>query len=82
MLQPTPQYTSPQVDTNHEGSPKRVPGQHKQWPETVWGRHYGKLRRVAVNKLNYEVYALTFGPHHMPAQENNQSKNSKRFYYK
>ena len=32
--------------------------------------------------LNREVYDITFGPHHIPAQANNMSKKRKRFNYK
>ena len=35
-----------------------------------------------LNKLKREVYALTFGPHHIPAQANNLLNKKKRLNYK
>ena len=45
-------------------------------------RHDEKLQRVALNKLNREVYSLTFVPHRMPAQENNMSKKREYLNHK
>jgi hypothetical protein len=83
--QPSPLNTSPEGDTSHEGAPA-VPTRkntRKQWPEAVWERgRDGKMKRVELNKLNRQLYALTFGPKTVPPMAQKMSKKKMRLNYK
>jgi len=47
----------------------------KHWPAAVWERgSNGKLKRVALNKLNRQLYALTFGLQTIPSMAQKMSK--------
>jgi len=54
----------------------------KQWPEAVWEQGSdGKLNRVALNKLNRQLYALTFGPQTIPPMAQKMSKKKMQLNY-
>ena len=77
--------TSPEGDTSHEGAPAvpRRKNTCKQWPEAVWERgRDGKMKRVELNKLNRQLYALTFGPKTVPPMAQPLSKKKMRLNYK
>ena len=62
--------------------PKRKKAPPKQWPEAVLDQGSdGKLKRVALNKLNMQLYALTFGPHTIPPIAQNMLKRKMRLNY-
>ena len=57
--------------------------QRKQFPEAVWGRgNDNKIKRVELNKLNRQLYDLTFVPQTIPIMTHKMSKNNIRLNYK
>ena len=47
----------------------------QQWSEEVWERgKYGKMKRLELNKLNRQLYDLTFGPQTIPPMDQKMSK--------
>jgi len=83
--QPSPLNTSPEGDTSHEGAPAvpRRKNTRKQCPEAVWERgRDGKMKCVELNKLNRQLYALTFGPKTVPPMAQKMSKKKMRLNYK
>ena len=56
----------------------------KKWPSPAWERDKdsGKLRRLELNKLNRELFALTCGPQNPPPKAKKLSKKRKRLNYK
>ena len=76
--QPSPPNTSQEGD---QAEPKRK-YQRKQWPEAVWGKgNGGKMKRVKLNKLNRQLYALTLGPQPIPPMDRKISKKRMCFNY-
>jgi hypothetical protein len=83
--QPLLLNSSPEGDSSHEGAPAvpRCKYTCKQWPEAVWERgRDGKMKRVESNKLNRQLYALTFGPKTAPPLAQKMSKKKMCLNYK
>ena len=82
----TPPKISSLVDTTQEGDVtprKRQPYQIKKSPKDVWERDSdNKLNKVQLNKLNHELYDLTFGTQKVPPMDQKISRNSMRFNFK
>ena len=65
-----------------QADPKRK-YQRRQWPKAVWERgKNGRMKRVELNKLNWNLYALTFGPQTIPPMAQKMSKKIMRLSYK
>ena len=60
-----------------------MPKHKKQLPKSVWEqRNNGKMKLVQFNKLNRQIYALTFGPKTIPPMAQKMSKKKMRLNYK
>ena len=80
--------TAPQPHPPEQASegagPRTSRRRPKKWPSPAWERDKdsGKLRRLELNKLNRELFALTCGPQNPPPKAKKLSKKRKRLNYK
>ena len=78
---PSPPNTSQGGDI-YQYEPKRK-YQRKQCPEAVLEQvNDGKMKRVEFNKLNRQLYDLTFGPQNIPSMSQKIPKKRISFNYK
>jgi len=86
-VQPTPNINITQAP---EGAHRRNRGKAKVYPPAVWHRGAdGKMERISLSvirkeyeKLNRDMFALTFGQQDKPPMAQNMSKKQQRLKYK